>query len=474
MEVRLNTNFQQQMPGEPPAAIAREEVQVALGRILDSKQFVHAPKKQKFLRLLSEFYVQGRVGELNEYLIGREVFDRDEQYNPADDPIVRVGAHDVRKKLELYYQHDGAEDDIRLEIPVGSYEPVFRRRRSIESEAPSAPPREELPQVVAAPAPVLHLNPSVVANDVALPAEPVAGRWRSAIVLGAFSGLLLVAMGYLGWSNWALRQQVAERNGVREFAGAVWQPILETEKPALLVLSNPTVYRLGNAGDLPAAVKNSVSLTPEQARALAAAHQDNFAIRNLTPDPRLVASVGTYTGIGEAIGAQRVTDLLRTAGKSVLLKRSRTMSAEDLKDHPAILFGSVWSNEWSGKLPQMEDFVYTGRATIENRGPREGEAREYQSKFDVQTGRLIEDYALVTLKPGLGDESPLMVLSGLRSAGTEAAAEFVTNRNHLGELNRRLIEAGSPRHYQVLLRVGVENGIPTTISIVTIHPLHGK
>ena len=87
---------------------------------------------------------------------------------------------------------------------------------------------------------------------------------------------------------------------------------------------------------------------------------------------------------------------------------------------------------------------------------------------------MLEDYALVTVKPNLTEGNRLMVLSGLRSAGTEAAAEFVTNRNHLGELNGRLNQAGSPRYFQALLRAGVENGIPTTISLITIHELRSE
>src|SRR5215471_21022985 len=103
----------------------QEEMRYALNRVLNSKHFVHAPMKQKFLRLTCDFHLNGRGSELNEYLIGREVFDRDDTYNPATDPIVRVGVHGVREKLALYYQKEGVDDEIRIEIPVGSYEPVF-------------------------------------------------------------------------------------------------------------------------------------------------------------------------------------------------------------------------------------------------------------------------------------------------------------------------------------------------------------
>jgi hypothetical protein len=68
-----------------------------------------------------------------------------------------------------------------------------------------------------------------------------------------------------------------------------------------------------------------------------------------------------------------------------------------------------------------------------------------------------------------------MILAGIRSAGTEAAAEFITDARHLPKLAERLKQIGArgemQRYYQVLLKVGVENGIPTTISPVAVHAL---
>src|SRR5262249_48840204 len=122
----------------PPTgqSTGQEDMRRALNRVLNSKHFVHAPMKQKFLRLTCDFHLSGRGGELNEYLIGREVFDRDDSYNPATDPIVRVGAHGVREKLALYYQKEGVDDEFRIEIPVGSYEPVFiKTGQAIPAEA---------------------------------------------------------------------------------------------------------------------------------------------------------------------------------------------------------------------------------------------------------------------------------------------------------------------------------------------------
>lgn len=476
MATQLNVKY------APETVMDPEEVQSALNRILASKHFSHAPKKQKFLRLLCDFYLQGRASKLNEYLIGREVFDRTEQYNPSEDPIVRVGAHDVRKKLELYYQNEGLGDEIRLDIPVGSYEPVFQRR-SVKMPASELAPVEgsepkEYVVEIGAGAPTMETEGFVhspAPSDLEIHSSEKRSSWRRPrfLIIGALL-VPLILFGLLIWDDLRFRREASAATDSRFMAGAVWKPFLESSQATLLVLSNPPVYRLVNLGDSENAVRSSVPLTTEQAKALTETLKDNFAVRNTSPDPRLLLSTDTYTGLGEAIGLQRVTDLLRTCGEQVVVKRSLTVSAEDLKDYSIVLFGSVWANEWSGKLPQTEDFVYTGMATIKNLNPQPGEAQEYRSKFDDHSGKLQEDYALLTVKRSLSEDNFLMVLSGIRSAGTEAAAEYVTNKRFLNELNQRLIRMGAPRYYQTLLKVGVENGIPTTITHLTTHALRSN
>jgi hypothetical protein len=451
---------------------SREEERAALEQVLSSKYFVHAPMKQKFLRLICEFYLSGRASELNEYLIGREVYSRDDTYNPATDPIVRVGAHSIREKLELYYQKEGERDAIRIDIPVGSYEPIFIRNQSHPNA--SLEPVAEIMQ----PAAREESTPASLSPESHSAATArYASQWNRPVpALVATICVLLVIVATLVYVNFGQPRVGASSPSPDETVfGPVWRPFLETEEPTLLVLSNPVVYRLLNAGDTESVAKKSVELPPEQAATLTRAMRDYFAVRNSPPNPRLVLSLDTYTGMGEAIGLQRVTDLLRTAGKSVQLKRSRTVSAEDLKNNHVILLGSVWANEWSGKLAIQEDFVVTNRASIETHEPLPGEEKEYRSRFDENTGLLLEDYALVTVRPNIAEGNVVMVLAGLRSAGTEAAAEYVTTKTHLHELNDRLRKMGGadgpPKYYQALLRVGVENGIPTTISLIALRGL---
>src|SRR5215470_18584476 len=132
--------------GQPASqAPSKAEVRETMRRILTSRHFVNAPTKQRFLQLICESYLNGRASELNEYMIGCELYDRDESYNPALDPIVRVGAHGLRKRLEAYYKGEGKDDEIILEIPYGSYAPNFIRRAASQEASEPAPGVPEAP-----------------------------------------------------------------------------------------------------------------------------------------------------------------------------------------------------------------------------------------------------------------------------------------------------------------------------------------
>jgi hypothetical protein len=448
----------------------KEEMRQELERVLNSKHFVHAPMKQKFLRLICEFHLNGRGAELNEYLIGREVFVRDDSYNPATDPIVRVGAHGVREKLALYYQREGANNEIRIEIPVGSYEPFFiktgqpERGKTDAEQGARANVAGELPVPVEA----------IPTPDKSLP----GATRRLVLAMGIAVAALLVAVISLLVVNRNLGQRVEEMAlatmKIRQSYGAIWQPFLKNSEPTLLILSNPTVHRPVNGADPDVLTGKAITLSPEQESFLKSAAGGRLPVKQDRP-LQLIPAFNMYTGIGEAVGVYRLSSLLQAAGEQTILKQSRSVGPEDLRNHDVILLGSVYANQWSKPLSIKENFVYTNRTTIENLAPLEGEPREYRAVFDQRTGNLLEDYALVTVTPGVSGDRTVMVLAGIYSEGTEAAAEYVTSANSLNEFNQRLRQLGGkggpPKYYQALLKIRVENSFPTRISLLTIREL---
>jgi TolB-like protein/predicted negative regulator of RcsB-dependent stress response len=99
-----------------------------LSRLLAGPAFAQVDRLKRFLRYVVEETVAGRAENLKEYSIGVEVFDREMTFDPRTDPIVRVQARRLRARLSRYYEEEGRNEEVRIELPKGSYAPIFHRR----------------------------------------------------------------------------------------------------------------------------------------------------------------------------------------------------------------------------------------------------------------------------------------------------------------------------------------------------------
>jgi len=106
------------------------EVERALTRVLASGGFRKCAQLSRFLRFAVTQALAGERGAAKETLIGVEIFGRRPDYDPGADPVVRVEARRLRHKLAEYYETEGREDPLRIELPKGGYLPLFAARRS--------------------------------------------------------------------------------------------------------------------------------------------------------------------------------------------------------------------------------------------------------------------------------------------------------------------------------------------------------
>lgn len=438
---------------EIPVSIPPEEIMRVVERILNSKHFSQAPKKRKFIQLICDYHLAGRANEINEHLIGLEVYERNDRYSPAEDPVVRVAAHDVRKRLEQYYLHEGKGDDIRLEIPVGSYEPVFKLASDIPVEIGAHPAGADI-------------------QDRSAQVENAGRGGRLAWAIGLLAAVAVILFAISEWR----KNQAAGLTAEQEIYEPVWGPFFKSQDPTVQVLSNPPVYVLLNKADPVVLRKNSIEMPRESSKELSdLLKQGSQNEPEYLAPPKLYLSPVSYTGIGEAIGAHLITSLFRSRSLGLTLKQSRNLTGEDLKDRNLIMLGGRWSNAWAGKLPVKEDFYFTPHVSIANTSPQPGEELEYQTKFDERTGQIVEDYALITVKPSAQSKNTIMALEGLRGVGTGAAAELITNKIHLAEINQRLRRLagpnGLPHYYQILLKAEVENNVSTKLTLLAVHTI---
>jgi len=107
--------------------LSAQEVRAALDRTLASEAFRGSPQLAAFLRYVVEATLRGEADRIKGYTIALEAFGRDATFDPQTDPIVRVEAGRLRRAIGRYYASTGGDETVVIELPLGSYVPVFRR-----------------------------------------------------------------------------------------------------------------------------------------------------------------------------------------------------------------------------------------------------------------------------------------------------------------------------------------------------------
>src|SRR5262245_36005733 len=115
---------------EPPDAgtSAQQPATEQLQRILRSETFHKSDRLKRFLMFIVREAAAGRGAQLKEYVIGVQVFRKEDSFDPRTDPIVRVQARRLRAKLVRYYREEGRADPILIELPKGRYAPSIKHR----------------------------------------------------------------------------------------------------------------------------------------------------------------------------------------------------------------------------------------------------------------------------------------------------------------------------------------------------------
>ena len=112
-----------------------DEVRAALENLLRQPEFQGSNRIKKFLTFVVERHLSGQPDMLKAPSIAVHVFDRDESFDAHANPIVRVEATRLRKVLRAVYDRPDFHEPVEIELPLGSYAPSFRYRRTKQSVA---------------------------------------------------------------------------------------------------------------------------------------------------------------------------------------------------------------------------------------------------------------------------------------------------------------------------------------------------
>lgn len=394
-------------------------------RVAKSSTFAKSEQLPKLLLYVCKMAISDRIDEINEQKIGVDVFGRSPNYDPAADSIVRSHATRLRQRLELYFNGEGADEVLRIEIPRGAYVPHFC---SNEAKAPGvvAPPKSE--DAVDVATGHLALVPVLAPS---LPRDKMSRlRWLKPFLCGLAVAVAAIAVllhlrhdTAAGGNRSKTRQTEVERR--------FWDMLFPSDGRTLIV-----------PGDSGLVLYETVT---EQEVTLTDYLGGDYRDRNKS---KSVAST-TSKALTLDLAARRYTSFVDLGLSSRLShlpqwtpERSQTIFARDLRPADAgnsnlILIGSRQANPWISLVEPSLNFVLVekGKAQFHflNRHPLPGEQTEYTPKGEVGNLGASTVYGQVAYLPNPSGQGMVLVLGGLWMSGTQSAGNFVLNGHQFSD-----------------------------------------
>lgn len=392
----------------------KSAIQEQLERLLANPHFSNSRRFPSFMRYVVGLTLNGHEDALKERTLGVEVFGRKADYDTASDPIVRVTAAEIRKRIAQYYQEPGHESELRISLPAGSYVPQFQ-----------GPANEVAAATEPLSAPILQ--PAVDVDTAFVKQTPAHHHfWRGFVV--SFLVLIVVA----GGGAWLWQTQ---RRSPFEF---FWGPVLQANDPVLLCIADQQQY-------------------------------SSIELRDANDPNKLVILNDTLTAVvmADLSPIAHVAGLLQANRKKYSLKGESATNLTDLRAGPTIFIGA-FDNAWTLRLtaPLRYHFV---------NDPQMAELGIVDSKAPTKTLWMVnrkqqlatnnyQDYAIIARFTDNITGEPAIVVAGVARGGTIAAGEFLTDPGDLAELMRAAKAAGNKQNMEVILGtqiIGGQPGAPT-------------
>jgi len=418
-------------PGHVPKARVRAELQA----ILSSRAFAHSERLRRFLRFAVEQVIEGRGDRLKEYHIGLEVFDRPESYDPRIDPIVRVEASRLRTKLREYYSSEGRRADILIDLPKGSYVPVFRQRAAEDSWF------------------------GRLLRSGAYLKDP---RNLAIAILGLCVVVLLVwVSSFRGTATAALeapRSAVVESFDPR--TTPIWGPFFSEGAKNYVIFGSPIFF---------ASQKERLFLRwPELNKALDFQNDPMFQKMQSRFGP-LSGPRYDYALTGDALAVQRLTSFFGRFGGELDALPAHRADWEEIRSANIIFVGAPRMIPLLDRLPVPQEFEWDADQNVVNRNPQPGEPEKFVTPSHWEE----LSYAIIGCFPGLKTDRRILLLTAHSAPGALAAVEYVTQSDSLRQLMSRLAvrDSAEPVYFQMVLRVVVDQGAPVKSEYLTHHVL---
>lgn len=432
-------------------ALDTQECQALLERIAASSHLRRATRLQELLHYLGRRCLIDQFETLHEQTVGVDVFGRPKGYDTSADNIVRTNISELRRRIEAYFNTEGAGELLTMEIPRWNYIPVFKYRAPV-------------PQISNVPPALLSVAPSLLKEEITVPdpaeaaapavQEPDQHRWMVFAVLAAGLLMLVLAVGCIYfWIQYRTLHRSLYAWQYEPSVSSLWTDFLNARPDTDVVLADASLGLLQDVD------KRTVSFDDYLNRSYVSEIQS----QNPSPEIQGILNRIVRWNLGsqdEFKLAHRILDLDPQDKRIHLYNAHDYMPDLTSRDNLILIGGSI-SNPWDDLFESRMNFTVkfdnNGSIAVVNRAPMAGEQSLYVQSSSVQ-------YCVIAYLPNPSHNGLVLLIEGTGAEATEAAGNFLLSEGQLSRFKNALHVDRLP-YFEVLLKVSSVQGTPLASTI---------
>ncbi|HEY7387050.1 MAG TPA: hypothetical protein VH640_00970 [Bryobacteraceae bacterium] len=440
----------------PKAKAIDEPAKAQIDRILRSECFQSSESLRRLLKFLGDKAFCGEAHELKEYTIAVDAFGKPPSYDPRHDSSIRIMAGRLREKLEDYYEAEGKDEPVVIDLPKGGFRLHWRDRPSPHDSGPF------VERAKVEPAKIERANIEPVNIDPAKIELAKVGRSIRIVLVALVCGLV-------GVTIWAfhIRTQLREereRAAVRPAdltpeLRAMWAPFLRSKQHLLISVNTPLFVLLPAVGwfrDGRVNQAEDVSKSP-----LIGAVEKTLKAEN-------PATSDYWTPFGQ-LNAVFMLEKLLGRQLDISLVKSDELSWRQLSQNNVILIGpSSAFDHYLTELPIRGDLSVSENLGVIDRNPKPGGPQIYRDELLYDKSDSGLTYALISHLPSQLGDNEIEYFGCNDIAGCMAAIRWYADPASAHRLWSEMKEPSGkfPLYYQILLKVRFQGGVPIESSYV--------
>ena len=369
-------------------AFSSGELLALCRRIISSGVLGRSKHYAALLEYLVQCSLAGKIPKEIELAV--DVLNRGKEFDVSADSRVRVYVHQLRKKLDNYYQTFEPDALFRVVIPRGQY--------TISAEQKS-------PQV----------SPGIQNNT---------GKYKSSLNVG----LLLIAISLFAAN--LIFMMVSDLGVSRDNYQAaaehpVWDSVLGDDSPILIVMGDYYIFGELNANGNVARMVREFNVNSrsdlEEMQFTDFERAENYLDLDLS-----------YMPEGSAFALARIVPILQESGKNINITMMSDLTTSDIRDNHVVYIGYI-----SG-LEKLTDMAFSGSGLRVGRSFDEllnAQTQEYYTSDAglPEEGQPFKDYGMFSTFP-VSNETQVVLISGMRDAGLMHTAQALSSSDALDDL----------------------------------------